>query len=292
MYRGRFAPSPTGELHFGSLLAALASYLDAKSNHGLWLLRIDDIDPPREMLGASDRIIQTLIDYGLQWDGDVVYQSQRSNLYREALNSLIEEELVYPCFCSRKQIKERSGNSYYDGYCRTHSSDLTQKHAWRFKSQEQEIHWVDDVLSDQVSQYPELADFILLRSDHLWAYQLAVTVDDHFMGVTHVVRGNDLLSESAKQLALIKALKYRPIQYAHLPLVTHSSGQKLSKQNHAPALDSRNATSDLFTALTFLGQQPDPSLKTASKHEILQSAIINWQPNAIPCQNVSLAALD
>ncbi len=305
MYIGRFAPSPTGELHFGSLLAALASYLDAKSNAGLWLLRIDDIDPPREVQGASQRIIQSLADYGLKWDKEIVYQSERQHLYRDALNRLIQSDLAYPCFCSRKEIKQRSGNSFYDGYCRTYqnnensefinkakttspSSNLLNKHAWRFKSADSNISWLDGVLGAQHCSYPELADFIILRNDNLWAYQLAVTVDDYLMGVTHIVRGNDLLNESAKQLSLISALKYNPIKYSHLPLVTHTDGQKLSKQNHAPALNPINACSDLIKALKFLGQKTPENHKTVNKHEILQSAIINWQPNAIPKNNVAL----
>ncbi len=297
MYIGRFAPSPTGELHFGSLLAALASFLDAKSNNGLWLLRIDDIDPPREMPGASQRIIQSLSDYGLQWDKEVIFQSERQHLYNDALQKLILANLAYPCFCSRKDIKQRSGNGFYDGYCRKTDNSainlestipLAQNHAWRFKSADNQITWQDGILGEQSCEFPDLADFVVLRRDKLWAYQLAVTVDDYLMGITHIVRGNDLLHESAKQLTLIEALNYSTIHYSHIPLITHADGQKLSKQNHAPALNADNACKDLLKALSFLGQNVPSSLKTANKHEILQSAIINWQPQAIPKNNISI----
>jgi glutamyl-Q tRNA(Asp) synthetase len=297
MYIGRFAPSPTGELHFGSLLAALASYLDAKSNDGLWLLRIDDIDPPREIPGASQSIIQSLSDYGLLWDKDVIFQSERQHLYHEALQKLTLSNLAYPCSCSRKDIKQRSGSSFYDGHCRNidkrainleNPSSLSQNHAWRFKSANSHITWQDGILGERICEYPELADFIILRRDKLWAYQIAVAVDDYLMGITHIVRGNDLLNESAKQLSLINALNYTPIHYSHIPLITHSDGQKLSKQNHAPALNPKNACQDLLKALSFLGQKNPSCLKTANKHEILQSAIINWNPQAIPKNNISI----
>lgn len=289
MYIGRFAPSPTGELHFGSLVAALASYLDAKKNNGLWLLRIDDIDPPREIAGASSRIQQCLQDYGLFWDRETIYQSNNSASYQAALELLKSQQLVYPCFCSRKTIKLRTGASYYDNYCRhTVNINLSQPHVWRFKSPQTHLTWKDDILGEQITTHPELSDFILLRTDKLWAYQLAVAVDDFAMGITHVVRGNDLLSESAKQQLLIDALGYTSLNYRHLPLVTHNQGQKLSKQNHAPQLNPQNASQDLYEALCILGQTPDPRLKNANKHEILAEAIVNWRLERIPQDNFAL----
>ncbi|MEH6444071.1 MAG: glutamate--tRNA ligase family protein, partial [Oceanospirillaceae bacterium] len=179
MYIGRFAPSPTGVLHYGSLLAALASYLDAKSSQGLWLVRIDDIDPPREMHGASQSILETLQLFGLAWDRDVIYQSQRYRLYQQALETLTASKQAYPCTCSRKEITQRSGHNHYDEHCFTHPfSEVKSAHAWRFHNIHTKICWTDGILGEQQRYHPDLADFILKRRDRLWAYQLAVTIDD------------------------------------------------------------------------------------------------------------------
>ena len=283
MYIGRFAPSPTGELHFGSLLAALASYLDAKSNAGIWLLRIDDLDPPREIPGASSKIISTLETFGLLWDREIVYQSQRYSHYQEALARLSALALTYPCNCSRKAIKARSGHSHYDGHCLIHKvPHSSAKYCWRFNTQRHSISWTDGIQGLQSLDYPQLADFILKRSDHLWAYQLAVAVDDQQMGITDIVRGNDLLEESAKQLALIGALNLQPIKFNHIPLALNPQGQKLSKQNLAPALSTQKITSTLFRALCLLGQTPDKALLQADKSELLKQAILDWNVNRIP----------
>ncbi|EPJ49842.1 MAG: hypothetical protein OFPI_22460 [Osedax symbiont Rs2] len=283
MYIGRFAPSPTGELHFGSLLAALASYLDAKSHQGLWLLRIDDLDPPREIPGASSKIIAKLESFGLEWDGEIIYQSQRHHYYQHALDKLLTLGLIYRCNCSRKAIQARSGHSYYDGHClNSKVTDKSCNYSWRFNTERKIICWTDDIQGQQSLHYPQLADFIVKRSDHLWAYQLAVAVDDQQMGITDIVRGNDLLAESAKQLALITALKYNPVKYKHIPLALNLLGQKLSKQNLAPALSSQKISSSLFQALCLLGQNPDKALLHAEKSDILKQAILNWNVKRIP----------
>ena len=283
MYIGRFAPSPTGELHFGSLLAALASYLDAKSHQGLWLLRIDDLDPPREIPGASRQIIAKLESFGLEWDGDIVYQSQRHQYYQQALDKLLALGLIYRCNCSRKALQARSGHSYYDGHCLSNKiTDINSSHCWRFNTEKQFICWTDGIQGKQSLHYPQLADFIVKRSDHLWAYQLAVAVDDQQMGITDVVRGNDLLAESAKHLALVGALQLKPIKFKHIPLALNLQGQKLSKQNLAPALSTEKINSTLFKALCLLGQNPDKTLLDADKSDILKQAILNWNVEKIP----------
>lgn len=284
MYIGRFAPSPTGELHFGSLLAALASYLDAKKNNGLWLLRIDDLDPPREQSGATEKIIDTLDQYGFHWDQDIVLQSQSYQYYQQALNQLIKAQACYPCQCSRKEIIERTGHTHYDKHCLLTPITKEKNISYRFKSTDKPIQWFDSIQGIQSSSEHPLNDFVLKRRDQLWAYQLAVAVDDHRMGITHVVRGYDLLPEAANQLALITALNLKPISFAHIPVIKNLTGQKLSKQNHAPALTSKDANRNLLLALNLLGQSTDEKLLTANKSEILQQAIANWDIKRIPLE--------
>ena len=287
MYIGRFAPSPTGELHFGSLLAALASYLDAKSNNGLWLLRIDDIDPPRELPGASDTIIAMLQAFGMQWDQDIVFQSERSHLYQQALNQLQQADVSYPCYCSRKEIKQRTSHSRYDRYCLSNKTTTTTIHthcAWRFKNDTSSFIWQDTILGEQRIEHSENADFILKRSDSLWAYQLAVTVDDAAMGITHVVRGRDLLMEATKQLQLAQALNLHTPAFSHIPLVKNDSGQKLSKQNLAPALSTTQINHQLYTALQMLGQKTNDKFKNAKITDILLQATQDWNPATIPLE--------
>ena len=283
MYIGRFAPSPTGTLHFGSLLAALASYVDAKHHAGLWRLRIDDIDPPREVAGASQGIIETLKAHGLHWDGEIIYQSQRHQMYQEALAVLKEADLVYPCLCSRKDITRRCASTLYDGHCRTNLIDpLAKQCVWRFKNSQTSVHWTDVICGSQIYKRSKTTDFVLQRKDQIWAYQLAVAVDDAQMGINNIVRGSDLLSESAKQILLIKALNLNSIKFAHIPVINNRAGQKLSKQNLARALNSTTANKNIYRALQILGQQPDPRLKKAKVEDILHQAIIDWRLQKIP----------
>jgi glutamyl-Q tRNA(Asp) synthetase len=284
MYIGRFAPSPTGELHFGSLLAALASYLDANKNNGLWLLRIDDLDPPREQPGATEKIIDTLDQYGFHWDRDIVLQSQSHQHYQQALNQLIKARACYPCQCSRKEIIERTGHTQYDQHCLFTPATKEKNISYRFKSTGKTVQWLDSIQGIQSSSEHPLNDFVLKRRDQLWAYQLAVAVDDHRMGVTHVVRGYDLLAESVNQLALISALNLQPINFAHIPVIKNLNGQKLSKQSYAPALTSKDVNYNLLLALDLLGQSVDKKLLTANKSEILQQAIVNWDIKRIPLE--------
>lgn len=302
-YRGRFAPSPSGLLHFGSLIAALASFLDAKSSvnsqgeQGKWLLRIEDIDPPREQVGASSAILTTLEAFGLHWDEDVLYQSTQSPYYREIIANLAQEELSYYCQCSRASIKAMGG--IYQGNCRT-SKHSAKDSALRLVNQHGLHHFTDlfqgAVLCDDALAHE---DFIIHRKDNLFAYQLAVVADDIAQNISHVIRGCDLLEPTTRQLTLYhtlahtlnhklknplnqEILKVTTPQFGHVPLAVTSEGNKLSKQNKASALDNNNPQPTLIAALTFLGQAPDKNLTDASVDEIIQWAIQHWNRQQVP----------
>ncbi|MBA6342247.1 tRNA glutamyl-Q(34) synthetase GluQRS [Colwellia sp. MB02u-10] len=279
-YRGRFAPSPSGLLHFGSLIAALASYLDAKHNHGQWLVRIEDIDPPREKAGASAEILTTLENYGLHWDEDVLYQSQQSNVYREVLSELAQQKLSYYCRCTRAQIKATGG--IYPGHCR-HLSQPENASAIRVINTIGISHY-HDLIQHPVTCNAKLAqeDFIVLRKDGLFAYQLAVVVDDIYQGITHVIRGCDLLEPTARQLSFYQILQHNAPKFGHFPLAVTAQGFKLSKQNNAPEIDQKNPVPSLFAALKFLGQQPPEQLQQANVTELLTWAIAHWSITQVP----------
>lgn len=290
-YRGRFAPSPSGLLHFGSLIAALASFLDAKAfinergEQGKWLIRIEDIDPPREQQGASTAILKTLEAFGLFWDETELYQSKQSQYYREILSNLSRHKLSYFCQCTRAQIKVIGG--IYQGHCRN-ANHLSQGSALRLINQ-YGLYQFSDIFQENVVCDKALAeeDFIIHRKDGLFAYQLAVVADDIAQEITHVVRGCDLLEPTARQLSLFKTLnnsflKCTTPQYGHIPLAITSDGYKLSKQNKAPAINNAAPQPALIAALTFLGQSPETDLINASVEEIIQWAILNWQRSLVP----------
>lgn len=282
-YRGRFAPSPSGLLHFGSLIAALASYLDAKHHHGKWLVRIEDIDPPRELEGASKAILTTLEAYGLYWDEQVLYQSKQSNTYREILAQLHQQELSYFCQCTRAQIKAIGG--IYQGHCRT--LNLAEENSAIRLKNNYGIHQFIDLFQGQTYCNKQLAqeDFIIHRKDGLFAYQLAVVVDDIEQKINHVVRGCDLLEPTARQLTFFKTLAYSAPQYGHVPLAVTSEGYKLSKQNKAPAIDNKKPQHSLLAALNFLGQQPPVELAQSNVDEIISWATQHWQRTLVPTKN-------
>lgn len=291
MYIGRFAPSPTGPLHFGSLVAAIGSYLEAKSQQGYWLLRIEDLDPPREQAGAAALILKTLEAYGFEWDGKVLYQSQRHDAYESVLEKLKTQGLVYPCTCSRKEILDSAltgiEGTVYPGTCRNGLShpDRTQ-YAWRLKTTTEATSFTDDIQGFQ-SQHlqQEIGDFVLKRADGLYAYQLAVVADDAEQHVTHIVRGADLLASTPRQIHLQQQLGLAIPHYAHLPVATNQQGEKLSKQTLAPPLEPANAVIDIWHGLNFLGQHPPPELKTASLHTLWAWARHHWQLATVPkCQ--------
>jgi glutamyl-Q tRNA(Asp) synthetase len=294
-YRGRFAPSPTGPLHFGSLVAALGSCLDARAVGGQWLVRIEDLDPPREVPGAADDILRTLEAFGFEWDGEVVYQSRRIERYRAALDKLSELQLAYPCACTRKEIADSSirgiDGPVYRGTCRSGLPNGKQPRAWRLKVGDADICFTDRVFGPLCQNLErEVGDFVLLRADGYFAYQLAVVVDDAAQGVSDIVRGADLLDSTPRQIQIINSLGLAQMRYAHLPLVCNADGEKLSKQTKAPALDLGNARAELWLALSFLEQSPPAMLKTAEVKDIWRWAVENWRlPTRAPGSGVSVA---
>ena len=281
-YRGRFAPSPSGPLHFGSLITALASYIHAKQNNGLWLVRIEDIDPPREQAGASKTILKTLEQYGLYWDEQVLYQSKQSALYRDALQQLRDANLSYFCQCTRAQIKARGG--IYDGHCK--SLDLPEPDsAIRYVNQYKIDHYTD-IIQGEICIDAKLAseDCILYRKDGLFAYQLAVVVDDIYQKVSHIIRGCDLLEPSVRQLSLYATLGHQPPTLGHIPLAITEQGYKLSKQNKAPAINKLAPQKVLTDALKFLGQNIEDSLADLTPEAIVAWAVEHFEFNAVPKQ--------
>ncbi|MGB0898053.1 MAG: tRNA glutamyl-Q(34) synthetase GluQRS [Psychrobium sp.] len=281
-YRGRFAPSPSGDLHFGSLVAALGSYLDAKANKGQWLVRMEDIDPPREVAGASDSILRTLEAFGLYWDGDVAYQSQRHDFYQHHLEQLVANGFCYGCDCTRKMIM--SGGGLYQGTCQHKANDkLTAPHSLRFVNNYGVRAFSDRLLGNiEVDKDFANEDFILKRKDGLYAYQLVVVLDDMEQGITDIVRGSDLLEVTTRQLTLLNHLNAAPINYLHLPLAITDNGLKLSKQNHATALDLTARRQLLTQALQFLGQTVCPDYQDLSIEQLLNNAVEQWNINKIP----------
>ncbi len=287
-YIGRFAPSPTGALHFGSLLAAVGSYLQARRAGGQWLVRMEDIDPPREMPGAADDILRTLEAFGLEWDGAVLYQSQRGEYYREALEQLLRDGLAYHCSCSRKEAAiaaEAAGlpGWVYPGTCRTAHHRAGPRHAVRVLTDDAPVAFVDALQGPQSQRLlSEAGDFVVRRADGLWAYQLAVVVDDAAQGISEVVRGSDLLDSTPRQLHLQRLLGLAQPDYLHLPVAVNAAGQKLSKQTFAPPLDRHNPVPALWAALTFLGQAPEAQLRHATLAALWQWALSNWKPHRLP----------
>lgn len=280
---GRFAPSPSGELHFGSLIAALGSYLHARSQSGKWLVRIEDIDPPREVPGAATRILQQLEQHGLHWDGEVLWQSQRHEAYREALAWLKQQGHSYYCTCTRSRIKQIGG--FYDGYCRTRNRGPADA-ALRLRVESPVKHF-SDILRGEVVADAALAqeDFIIHRRDGLFAYNLAVMVDDHFQGVTEVVRGADLIEPTVRQITLYQRFGWPVPRYLHLPLAVSADGNKLSKQNHAPPLPEGDPRPALVEALRFLGQPIDAGWRDESCSVLLEKAVAAWNLTSVPRQN-------
>jgi glutamyl-Q tRNA(Asp) synthetase len=286
MYVGRFAPSPTGPLHFGSLVAALASWLDARSAQGRWLVRIEDLDKPREQPGAAHRILRTLERLGLYWDEPVVFQSERTALYLHALEALGDR--TYWCGCTRREIADSSagvaadGAKIYPGTCRAGTPAGKTPRALRIKTDSKKIVFHDKVHGRQEQDLAaEIGDFVLYRADAQAAYQLAVVVDDAAHSVTDVVRGADLLGSTARQIHLQRLLGYPQPRYMHVPIAVDGAGEKLSKQSGAPAIDACSNEQVLRQALLFLGQPPA---------ENLSDAIRNWDPSRIPAGPVRYLA--
>jgi len=290
-YRGRFAPSPTGPLHFGSLVAALGSCLDARTQGGEWLVRMEDIDTPRNVPGAADDILRTLEAFGFEWDGAVAYQSRRHAAYGEALASLREAGKVYGCACSRREIADSAllpaidGGMVYSGTCRAGLAAGRLARAWRLRVDASELVF-DDRLQGRIAQVLErdVGDFVLLRADGLFAYQLAVVVDDAWQEITDVVRGADLLASTPRQIWLQRCLGHATPGYAHLPVAANPAGEKLSKQTKAAPLKVADAPGELLAALRFLGQPAPTELAAAAVRDVWAWALENWSFAAVPRQ--------
>ena len=285
MYVGRFAPSPTGPLHFGSLVAALASWLDARAAGGRWLVRIEDLDAPRTQPGAADEILRTLEAFGLGWEDPVLYQSRRAAAYQATLAAL--KRHTYWCGCTRREIADSAlgiaadGAQIYPGTCRAGLAPGKAPRALRLRTTSEEIHYVDRVQGRQRQVLErEIGDFVLLRADGQFAYQLAVVVDDAAQGVTDVVRGADLLDSTPRQLHLQRLLAYPTPRYLHVPAALNAAGEKLSKQSGARPIESGRRKEELRRALAFLGQP---------ETDDLAHAVRNWNPALIPSRRAQVA---
>lgn len=286
-YCGRFAPSPTGPLHFGSLIAAVGSYLEARKHGGTWLIRMEDLDPPREMPGAAGLILKTLERHGFEWDGEVVYQSRRAPAYEAALDALEQRGLLYPCACTRKEIADSAIHGIegpvYPGTCRAGLAPGKIERARRVRVDDREIAF-DDALQGRIAQHlaRDIGDFVLKRADGHYAYQLAVVVDDAAQGVTHIVRGADLLDSTPRQIYLQQLLGLPQPRYAHLPVAANSAGEKLSKQTRASPLAPDNPAPALWQALQFLGQNPPAELQGSRPDQVWEWALAHWNMANVP----------
>ena len=295
-YTGRFAPSPTGPLHFGSLIAALASYADARSNQGRWLLRIEDLDPPRETPGAADSFPRMLEHYGFTWDAPILRQSTRDAVYRSAMDRLRKEGKVFACACTRAQLERApmgaGGERVYPGTCRTGVPPGQRARSWRVRVGTNPVAFTDRVQGRQAQDLArEVGDFVLRRADGLWAYQLAVVVDDSEQGITDVVRGADLLASTPRQIWLQQQLNAAVPRYAHVPVAVNSAGEKLSKQTMAAPLPLARPHAVLCAAWRFLNQVA-PEAELTSAEEFWQWAIPRWDAQRTPRKTMLLPEPD
>ena len=286
-YRGRFAPSPSGALHFGSLVAAVASYLDARAAGGHWLVRIEDLDPPRERPGAADGILDTLERLGLHWDGPVLRQSARVDAYAAALERLRRDGKLRDCACSRAALAALPQNErrttgddlYHPPECLDETPGMAPRTALRLRVPDRDVPFTDRAQGVQrVNVARTVGDFVLRRKDDLYAYQLAVVVDDEEQGITDVVRGADLLQSTPRQILVQEALGLRGLTYMHVPLAVDSAGTKLSKSSDAPRIAAAGSATQLMAALVFLGQDPPGEFAGASADEVLGWAASSWRP--------------
>jgi glutamyl-Q tRNA(Asp) synthetase len=280
-YRGRFAPTPTGPLHFGSLVAALASFIDARKNNGKWLVRIEDIDPLRELPGASSHILHTLEAHHLLWDEPVRYQSQQNNAYEAFIEQLKNDGHTYLCPCSRKTLIENNGSHGSD--CRPISPKASQEIAIRFHAKSKHYLWQDLFLGQQSYLATEgTDDFVIKRKEGFYAYQMAVVYDDIDQNINHIIRGSDLLDSTPPQLALYQATNTTAPQFGHIPVIVNASGQKLSKQNQAPAISNQTASLNLQEALFALNHPLPQELHGAPPNDIINWACLNWDRHKTP----------
>ena len=286
-YRGRFAPTPSGPLHFGSIVAALGSCLDARAQGGEWHLRIDDLDPPRTLPGATSDILRCLEALGFEWDGEVELQSRRRDAYHAALHRLRCRNLVYPCCCSRKEVAELAMAGaeapVYPGTCRGGMQAGRPARALRVLTAGARVQFDDRVLGPQTRELErDAGDFVLYRADGIYAFHLAAAVDDAEHGMTDVVRGADLLESSARQIWLLQRLGLPVPRYAHLPVALNADGQKLSKQTRAAPVDAAQPVPVLLRTLRFLGQAPPAELDEADGGQVWRWAIAHWDLARVP----------
>jgi len=289
LYRGRFAPSPTGPLHFGSLIAAVASYLEARKQKGEWLVRMEDVDENRNQTGAADSILHTLDNYGFEWDGEVLYQTQRKPAYTEALQQLDTQNLIYRCTCSRKDLHQQAAQGeygfIYPGTCKHLQHSPATEHALRIKTHDDPIEFTDAIMGIYGQQLKsDIGDFIIRRRDGLFAYQLAVVVDDAWQNITDIIRGYDLLDSTPRQIYLQQCLGYTTPSYTHLPIAVNDRGDKLSKQTGAAGINEKADIEALVNCMNFLGQAMPVGLKKASPKTFWQWAFENWDLNKVPKQ--------
>ncbi len=281
-YIGRFAPSPTGPMHFGTLVAALASYLRARSQHGQWLVRMEDVDVYRKVEGADSAILQSLETFGFEWDGDVIYQTTRTDAYQAALQQLKQRQRLYPCTCSRKQLARQTGewSPVYPGTCRNNTDWSLSDYSVRIKTEDDVIAF-NDVLFGEHRQNlaSEVGDFVIKRRDGVFAYQLAVVVDDAWQGVTEVVRGTDLIDSTVRQIFLQRELGLATPDYLHFPVVVDAHDNKLSKSTGADWVDNNKSIATLNAALRCLGQLP---IDVDTLDDFWKQAIRQWDITAIP----------
>ena len=287
-YIGRFAPSPTGPLHYGTMVAAVASYLQARAHQGQWIVRIEDVDTTRCIKGADTVILNTLEAFGMHWDGDVMYQTERSAAYEHALEQLKQRELVFPCVCSRKQLAEKTGewSPVYPGTCK-HVSDWPESdYSIRIKVPDENISFEDSVYGlQQQNLANDVGDFVIRRRDGLFAYQLAVVVDDAFQNITEVVRGTDLIDSTPRQIYLQRCLGYAQPGYLHCPLAIDAAGNKLGKSAGAAAIDATRPLETIMSILEFLGQAVSAELLELPLEQAWKIITEHWDPHLVPKQN-------
>ena len=287
-YIGRFAPSPTGPMHFGTLVAAVASYLRARSQNGQWLVRMEDVDIYRKVAGADTQILQSLEAFGFEWDGEVQYQTTRNDAYEAALQQLKQQQQVYPCTCSRKQLARQTGewSPVYPGACRNKTDWSIQDYSIRIKTPDTIFRFSDALFGEQQQNLgKEVGDFVIKRRDGVFAYQLAVVVDDAWQGVTEVVRGTDLIDSTARQIFLQHKLGLPTPAYFHFPVAVDASGHKLSKSTGAGMVNHNQPMASLNNALQFLGQAP---VEADRLEDFWKQAIIGWREDAVP-KRISIA---
>jgi len=285
-YRGRFAPSPTGPLHFGSLYTAVASFLQARSNAGKWLVRIDDLDPFRCKQQYSTTILNTLEQYGLTWDEQVFYQSSRHDAYKSALDELTQRQLLYPCQCSRKDLANRQCHNIYDGYCLTHTLEANQPTSLRIKLPNESVCLTDLVQGTSKQDLKKhVGDFVMFRKDFVYAYHLAVVLDDHTQGITEVLRGHDLLNSTYRQIYLQQLFQLNTPYYAHIPVISDANGAKLSKQTFASDVSLSPVRETLINVLEHLNLSPPTALLESKPADILNWGVENWSLNKITPTN-------